>query len=296
MKNALRGGVFICTKPLQILMCLPLKKSEEDEIFLCDYFNRSLEISKKISTSGVFIKSKWFKTKKQAIFAAAKLRPQKIYIDSDIGLSNLTYLAAAKLISPKTTFHVFEEGIGSYRDDIITSKAKRTIYKLLGAATIFGECTLTESIYLTDPHSHKDKIPKLKTKIEKIPSSIVETIDKNREALEEVFSIKSIRLHQDSDQATLYLTDWNIEPKKIIDKLRSNKNAYIKPHPHTSKESMAELEKHQNIILLPSAPPAEIIAATLLKKHSLLNLIHRNSSAAHYLSKVKGINLINEAN
>lgn len=272
------------------MVCMILNKDQRDnQLFIVDLFNESEKVAESAELKNLFAQVSWFATKRQALSAAAAARPQTIFIDSDVGLQNYISLCAVKIQTPRTKIHVYEEGIGSYRTDLVPNPIKKMAFSILGVGRYFGGHFLTEKIHLFEPDSYRLKSQSPQKKTLKIDVNFSEWINKNKQLLVSIFSPGfTIRPQEYKTSATVYLSDWNID-WDLIQKHKNLNNFYIKLHPHIKKID-AKLIGYKQFI--PNSLPAEVAIAMLSEQFSQVTVLHRNSSCINYIS-TKKITIVN---
>jgi len=267
-------------------------KSTGNYLYVADHFFNSKKISESKELNKVFEKVKWFKTRNEAIYVAATKKPKTVYIDSDVGLNPLIRLCILKLRSKKTKIHVYEEGIGTYRTDLINNKIKKTIYNIVGAGCYFGGAFITDKIHVFNVDLYKKNIPFLSYKVISITPPFETWLKENKQKLINIFC-QGFKIEETTDTkiASLYLTDWSIDMKTVKEVPKSSR-LFLKPHPHIKKEVIDKLPNDRDIEIVPSEIPAEILINILLEKFSKVNVYHKNSSALTYLNDSRIISTI----
>ena len=279
-------NIYICTKPLQIMICMILCKNyDSDHLYVVDYFYDSQKISNSEELKKSFKTISWFKTKKEAIAATAVQHPDSIFIDSDVGVQNLITLCRLKIRSIRTEINVYEEGLGTYRTDIVTNKIKKKIFFIFGVGYYFGGCFLTKKIYVLDLNLYKERIPSLKQKAIAINIDFSIWLYENKSKLIKIFSpCFEIVSSGGADVAYLYLSDWNVD-MNFINKTKKLGNLFVKLHPHTKEEAC--FEGTDEYIIIPRSLPAEIAIISILEKFNMLTVYHKDSSCMRYLRHEK---------
>lgn len=259
-----------------------------------DYINNNLYVidafydSKRIAESKIleqtFSKIFWFKSKKDALHAATIQRPSTIFIDSDVGVKNLLDLCKFKIKSLRTEINVYEEGLGTYRNNFVNSNTRKMVLNLFGVGCYFGGCFLTKKIHVFEPEIYSQKIPSLKEKAVKISIDFSKWIHENKNELIAIFS-PGFKIWCSSNQNTahLYLSDWNIDANFIKNSLNLD-NFYIKLHPHIKN---AFTNDFKQLLFIPQSLPAEVALILLIEKFKTITVYHKNSSCMHYVSSTK---------
>jgi O-antigen/teichoic acid export membrane protein len=279
--------IFICTKPLQLIVCMIInKKNTDNHLYIVDSFYNSQEIADAQKLKKLFKKVSWFKSRHDALRAAANEKPSNIYIDSDVGFKTMIELCKLKIKSKITDIQVYEEGIGTYMADLFPSKIKRKLYTSLGLGCNFGGAFVTQKIHIFNPDLFKKNIPYLSKKAVGIEDSLVRWAAENKSDLIKIFSPGfKIENTLETKVANLYLTDWNAD-KKSIEEVSNLGKLFIKPHPHIKKEILDKIPKNKNIELIPSSLPAEIVIILFLEMYDKVRVYHNTSSCLMYCSEL----------
>lgn len=233
---------------------------------------------------------KFFSTRNIAIRYASRNKSENLYIDSDIGLKTQKELILFKIFNKNSSINVYEEGIGTYRNNIILSKFKKIAYKLTGSATTFGGSFFTSKIYVFDKNKYIKNNPNLSNKAIQIDKNFYTWIKENQRNLFELFPIAALDDNKKHNEcAYMYISDWNIN-QSIIDRISIHKNIYIKPHPHLQHNQIdIYIKKNKSIQWIDAHIPAELAILKLSIFYNKLFIIHNNSSAFHYMKDIKNI-------
>lgn len=241
-----------------------------------------------VTLNSIFKKVVLFETRRDALNAAASKVPEKIFIDSDIGLKPACDFIKLKLKSKNTQLCVYEEGIGTYRTDIIKNKLKKAIYHILGASDSFGGSPFTDRIYVFNAELYKSNHPEYSQKTIVIPVSLASWVVSNKHSLENVFGLVAVEEGSTAnDVVSLYLTGWQVDFNLIKNIPRENR-LYVKPHPHISGVALASLKEIKGIKLIPGQVPAELLIALLMEKFNKVQVYHHNSSSVYYMGQYFG--------
>lgn len=276
-------NIFICTKPLQIMVCMLINSNaKSNTLIIVDLFKDSDIVALEPKLKEHFKDVKHVSSRKQALLLCEQLKPSILFIDSDIGLVPLLRFLRLRFFSNATSIAVYEEGIGTYRKDIIKNPTQKILYKIIGAATHFGGSALTKYIYVYDLKKYIKAFPNSKEKALYIEKNLIEWIRENESDLIDIFSPNfNLDLTDKSPETNIYLSNWTLN-ESIIAQLSKNNRIYIKPHPHIKDSMKKSLASNQNIQFLPAQLPAEIIIIQASARFKKVNIYHHNSSALHY--------------
>lgn len=223
---------------------------------------------------------------RHAFISAAKLKPSAIYIDNDLGLKLYLYFSLTKIWSPKTKIFVYEEGIGTYRKDMVPIGLKSRIYKTFGVGCNFGGSVFTKNIFVFNKEKYNEAFPQLHQKTIQIKQSLPAWLKSNDHIVRQIFCKGYTPPLGSKDlDAYIYLTDWNIQSQTIsqFDNLR---NSFIKPHPHISDQEILKLSSESKSQWIPAYVPAEILIFDLASRYKNIYIKHNNSSAVDYTKSI----------
>lgn len=288
---------FIISKPLQLMVALSIAEQlnirTSSEYLIADEFLGAHDVADALnSMPGYQGRAKFFSQQTDAYRYAKTKKYKTLFIDSDVGLRKAMTLLLIKLRSFHTKLSVYEEGLGTYRNDLYdqTQQAIKTI----GAGTHFGGCALTSEIYVYDPLRYKTNFPKIKVAVRKIDKPLNEYVSSSFEFLNNIFdpnrTLDAIAHEQFTGRCAIYLASWNMDTSLLDELNRSNELLLIKPHPH-SKKTTEKLG--QKAIAINGGIPAEILIQSIADKFTDVCVYHHNSSANQYINinNVKFINI-----
>lgn len=290
-------NVYSATKPMQWLNVENLfieTKSDYNILVLISHFpNPELfgtEIKKMFPHWDEVIV---LKNRFQLSFFLLKIRPKKIYIDSDYGFKG--YLQT--LIFRGEVF-VYDEGLGTYYINTDTKKSswlKKTIFKLLGAADFVGNHYKTKGVYVYNKNYYKNKYPNYKGKIFSFPLEYLGFYKKNLNILLIFFKVKDIELLKlENCKIAIYATYHTIN-NDILNDLISNKNnfdfIFIKPHPHLLGKN-PNFKTNTPFPLILENILLEILIINLSLKNQL-TVYHESSTGCLYFKETENLKFVN---
>ena len=299
MRARTSGSAFLVTKPLQFLISQSilsqLALEEECTLLIVDGFSNSSEFSERVSQCDLGWRHvKWFATKKQAFNFLRKAKFSKVFVDSDVGFQNLMSLLNIRSKNQHLKIFVYEEGIGSYRDDLYKGFRKKVL-DFIGAGTNFGGCVLTSGIYLIEPEKFLKKFPNHFNRCKKIEKNVSEIIELNISKFTYLFGINdllcTIASNAMSEQCVIYFSSWQVDISTVERLLSDSDDKYIKLHPHL-KDQKLDFAGGEEFFCLPSNIPAEIIVPALCQVYEKVSIYHHNSSLELYVSKSTNVNIV----
>lgn len=234
-------AVFIVTKPLQIMIAMSIRDILSmyinPHLFLINQFINSYETYAKLIVTDRRWSSFTMHSNRAAAFAScAKMRPDILFIDSDISGRTFLKMLLVKLLNPHIKISVYEEGIGTYRTNLYPSSLRSYFARIIGIGTFFGGCIFTNDIWVYNPIEYSKTFPHARCSIHIIKPSLIDFITNNFKFLESIFCSQEIEelipIHSPYDNCLVYMSDWIID-YSIIERLRAfNGLKILKPHPH----------------------------------------------------------------
>jgi hypothetical protein len=279
-----RNYIFIAANPLQILMSASIIRQLElvknSVLIIHGGFTGAKEIVENFSIKNIVLdglKIIYLNQRKDAFSLINKSKPSGIFIDGDVGFKNFITLLYLKCFNKKLKINVFEEGVGTYRNDLYRG-TKKLIFRTIGIGSNFGGCKLTSCIYTTNPKRYKTIFPNNLAEVHLIKDGPATTILRDYDAWALIFNYKEIE-KINSNECNLYLTNWNFKSDSITDILKLQGDFYIKPHPRCNVAiSIPE------VVVLNTAAPAEMLIFDLAKKYNVVRVYHHGSSVEQYFS------------
>lgn len=287
-------NVFVCTKPLQIITAMILSKDKgAGFLYLVDSFSGAGSLLESSELKSWFLGVKIFDSRNIALLAARKLKPSAIFLDSDVGLKPYLIGLFVKLHLKETMIFVYEEGVGTYRKDIIKPRLKRRIYQLFGVGTFLGGSKLTSKCFVFDKDKYVSKFGVIKSRVENLPISIESFFDQHVEKILRIFQTEISLPERKSKKATIFLTGWNPDIYKINSSASDSltRDFFLKLHPHVKRIDLKSVNSAINI--LPTGVPGELVLLVLSSSYESLDVLHYGTSSEAYMSGLNNLNWIN---
>ncbi|NMM05998.1 hypothetical protein [Polaromonas sp.] len=284
----MKRRVFIVERPLQILIVFAILDQLEDDcvndILVANCFHGAAEVVSRfnnLSTSG--INYMLFGDYKKAFLFAEKNKYEEIFIHWDIGFRTSIRLNRLNFTTPRSKIYVFEEGAGTYRDDLYTGIKKR-IFSKIGVAINNGGHNKIDGIFLYSPEYYRLSVSKPAKSIVQINLNVSEVIEQNDEFLIAIFDgtnfIKKLKIEK-SIECVIYLSNWCFSPSDLDFIQNSKSTKILKLHPHIKID-------HTNIrsdfIVCPNGIPAELLISKLQTLYEKITIFHHGSSVARYVN------------
>jgi len=207
-----------------------------------------------------------------------KFKKIRLYIDADVGFRKYLTLLALKFFGHVESISVYEEGLGTYRDDLYSGLKKKFI-NAIGGGTNFGGCSLVKDIYVFVPNEYSERI-KSKCEVKKINSSISLLVKENINT----FSFDELVLKKFEENYTykicfVYLPSWDADTR-VLECLQ-NKNGLIiyKHHPHRRNK----IPPHLYDVEIDGGAPAEFVITKLLNYFDKIYVYHHGTSVERYI-------------
>lgn len=212
-----------------------------------------------------------------------------LFIDSDYGLKKGLWLSRIKT----KNIYVYEEGLGSYRNDLRSYKNGSRIIdfclRLLGVKEHFGGTKYVRGIYIYDHERFKKTVPNFKNKIYSFPYNFHSNLNVLKEHFHfQIDYINNIISNLPTNkELCIYLTSWNYN-KNIEKFFKENEYWIVKPHPHIKYDNF-DVNKFN--IVVKADIFIELFFNELLDKKITFVVYHENSSALQYFPNIKQIEL-----
>lgn len=273
-------AVYICSKPLQIMVALILAKPKEDSLYLVDWFSDASRIAVSPALGRRFSEVKIFSSRARAMLAAGKSRYEQVFIDSDIGFKTYFCMLFLKIAGCKL-IAVYEEGVGTYRNDLIFGWRKFFFLALRGSC-YFGQSPLVGRVLVFDSLRYQTLFPDSSNKVVKIPLLLQLWCERNVKLLKDVFAPGLVFDMPANTLVRIYLTDWNVD-LNLVERLAQEGELYVKPHPHIREALMLGYQKKcPGVKWIPASVPAELLFVLVLNAHNAAKVYHYGSSAVYY--------------
>jgi len=286
-------AVFVCTKPLQLMVAMILApKFADAELLLVDSFAGVEKVGGSAVLKKYFSTVSLFRTRQRALRAVLTKPYDKVFVDSDVGVRLQLTLLFLKAFRPRIRIAVYEEGIGTYRADMIPSGLKRLLYGMLGAGGYFGGSVFVNEVHCFEPERYKSIIGDTSHTVRGIDEDFLDWIQAHEEDLFLLFpGVEDLPLGC-SDTKVVFLTDWNVDTS-VIQFFESRSDVFVKPHPHIQAETLEDMKsRFPHSTWAPANVPAEILILYLLKQSGKVIVLHSNSSVAHYLRAMEAVKFI----
>lgn len=281
-------SVFVITKPLQLMVTMliidQLSINQSVDLVIVDSFGDAENVYfnlKKISKPRFYDSIHFYSNHSDAYRYINRSKHKFIYIDSDVGLKKYFSLLCLKTFKPFSKIIVYEEGVGSYRNNLYLSTIKKKIFKFFGVGAYFGGSIFTSSIYLFNPSLYIETVEFGKSKVKKINKSIGDLLKEQINLLHVIFKYKQIEKNIiKSKLCHIYLTSWkpNILFIRRFKEFAGDK--FIKPHPHLKRNLQCA-----DLIEINAGIPAEILMNDLSEKYTEIFVYHHGTSSMLYLDK-----------
>lgn len=280
---------FLATKPLQIMVSMAIRDQlqieEQSHLMVIPEFRDANLVVRRVRE----FDSRWltvseFSRKHDAIIQCVQGQYHRVFLDSDVGVRNAWTLRMLKAWSPSTRLCVFEEGIGTYRQDIY-SPARGMAVRALGGSTHFGGLPATNEVWVHRPDAYGSLFPRQADKVRVINSSLQSWIASNMSQLELIFLGGPLDdlLPQGSrrGRCAVYLTAWTWRPDAYEVVRAWGGLSVLKLHPHIQSDE-DELRSLFDLAL-PASIPAELVLLALARRFEEVAVFHHGTSTEQYI-------------
>lgn len=235
----------------------------------------------KLCSSSRWNKVFFVKNRIQSLIKAALLRPKELYIDGDIGTRLALYLLMFRVLSGCKEIYVYEEGIGTYRNDIYPDGIKRKLFDFLCIATYFGGSWFCKGVYVYKPEKYIESHNLKKGfSVRKLPVLMWDYIEANYEYLCWLYDFDEASI-PNGDAVELYLSSYAAERKILDEYNNTNKSHFVKLHPHLKVNEY--YNEFPNLNFIGNSVPAELLIFKLSLNFEKVTVLHHGSSASVYM-------------
>lgn len=287
----MKRAAFIVSKPIQILVALNLAEQidglELVTLIIVDEFHGAEDVFNKFQDSSYFASNTEFEfvvSKRAAFKKIAHSKIVSLFIDSDVGLKNYASLILLKGMRRNLTINVFEEGIGTYRDDLYLGWKKFALDSI-GAGTHFGGASVTKSIYVFDHSAYCDIFDKDSIKAKPIRGTVMAYLDRHSSELARVFSYRAPE-SSGANNCHVYLSSWRFSRRFFEDFGSAAGDLFVKPHPH-----IRSVPEWIYGTIVSATVPSELVINDLSSRYSSVNVYHHGSSSEFYIRR-KNVNFV----
>lgn len=279
-------AAFIVTKPLQLMIAMSLMDQlglkADSDILVVDAFASAEDVARRLRKYPGYGSVVFCEDHRKAYRIAQSRHYHHLYIDTDVGLYKYAQLAFIKALYREKIINVYEEGVGTYRNDLYRG-ARKYFLDLIGAGTYFGGCSLISKIYAYKLEEYNVKLNAPHNRVEEITKPLEQFIFENSAILNDVFNVgeleKVITSSMCYEECHVYLSGWNIDYSIMGELERLPGLKLFKPHPH-----IKNARKNEGFLSVPAYIPAEILFVNLLEKFKKINVYHHGTSASRYIN------------
>lgn len=275
---------FIATKPIQIITSMILAQQlacETASLSVVPNFADGLAVTDRLRRHGhEFASVSAARNRVLAIVGHGVRGAPRIFIDRDMGARTTATMRLVKAMRPQTRFALYEEGL-SLLDPSLEARP-RLIMERLGATPELGTGHLTEEVWTYSPDTLRLRLPS--KRIYKIDVSLAAFMEQERSRLVEVFwpsYVDDIR-GWGGERCCLYLSSWHVDQGALARLARSPGRSICKLHPHIRDQTLIDRGAVDQV--LSPAIPAELVVIALARAFEAVEVLHDNTSTAHYIS------------
>ena len=275
--------VFLISKLLQLMIALcivrKIKCVDKQVFIILDAFSGASSMANKmLSEFGGCQQTFFLGSRNNAFKFIAENKFKHLFVDSDVGVRNFFLLALLRFNNPDLAFHVYEEGVGTYRDDLYQG-LKKQILHMLGVGVFFGSCCFVKDIYVFDVDEYSSKISLNKKKVKRIEGNLSTFLRFNNNELKRLFTFKGVNFEGRAVNCCVYLTDWQICEDLIIKMADFDGDAFLKIHPH-----VRGVKSYKSVSIIESSIPAELVLMDLMLCYEKVFVFDHHSSVRRYIS------------
>lgn len=277
-------AAFLISKPLQLMIALCIvQQSEWDTkpaFVILDTFSGAGEVADRLLHEfDQFQSPVFFTYREAALNFLEKAKFDHLFIDSDVGVRSFLTLAAQKFSNPRLLIHVYEEGLGTYRNNLYVG-FKKKLFNLTGVGASFGGCRFVNSVYVFSAQEYIDNIPENGVKVNEIKGNLSKFIASNRDTLKRLFEFSGVNSGaKNNSHCAIYLSNWSMD-KEFISYFKLLKgDLFVKPHPH-----LRNCGEFDGVRAIGANVPAELVIGDLMEVYEFVRVFDNHSSVRRYVS------------
>jgi hypothetical protein len=278
--------VFITERPTQIITSLILIEqlglTKHTQIIAANRFTDAKSIINNLSRVSPEIEFLLTEDYDGAISAAQDQLPARLFMHWDVGFGTQRRLRKIAALNNNLPISIFEEGIGTYRQDIYT-QPKRAIFRFLNLPTNVGGSKYTGEIFVFDKNKYISTATKSPPSINQIAEQYADFLMKHEHQFLDIFSgTELIKRLSDSRKrlCTIYLSDWKFKESDLNSIPKDDTEFVVKLHPHCKDNPIL-----RSMEIAPRSLPAELLIISASKIFDRVNVYHKNSSAVIHIDK-----------
>lgn len=277
---------FLVSKPLQFFLASSIARdgvnATDRFLYVVNGFHGACEFFERLMPHEFGFEQKFFFEEwGEAYRHFSKGGVDQVFIDSDVGVNKFLTLMCLRFSAPDLRIAVYEEGIGTYRDDLY-SGLKRRLLSSCGVGVHFGGSSFVDEVWVTRPAAYVGQFGSKKP----VKLFSISYEDFSISGLGELFSGKKFLVSRGSAECIFYMTGWTIDYGLLDDlEQRSGVDIFVKLHPHIKDNSL----KLSNAKSLPPSLPAEFVISELAKAYDYVTVLHCGTSAEFYCQKYPNV-------
>lgn len=290
----MRPDVYICSKPLQFFNIknignLAGSSNRRILIVFPDFFEGNIFVDNIRRFDSYWDEIITIQTKADYYNYIKKHKINYLIVENDASVRMFAFMIIAKLRNQVKALYVFEEGIGTYRNDLHVGLDKlwRTL-TLIGAH--YGASPFCKHVILYEPEFYNNKFHSHKAI--SFSTKFIDGLKKHRTLFHKLCGDLPSNIDVHNQKILLYITNHSIDGEilsKMIQKKDNYDVMYIKPHPHIKKLDCIPdgIEIIRTNILM------EFILSDFLCKGNKLTIWHQAStSLIYFTNKVEEKNFV----
>jgi hypothetical protein len=276
--------IFVTERPTQIItaiaLCENLELSEEVQILVADRFKDASTIVGRFSESESRFSFRLVASYDEAIEIAGSELPAHIFIHWDMGFGTQRRLRSLRRRNKGNRISVFEEGVGTYRQDIYPP-IKKLIFRFLGFPVNIGGSRYISDIYVYDREKYLSNALVRPRDVNQIEPGLDGIVAARQAQFVSIFSAEElIESLEGSDRGvcTIYLSDFNFKDSDLKGLFPERGVRVLKLHPHCQARVL-----RNDILVAPTSLPAELLIMIASRIFNSVIVYHAGSSTAMYI-------------
>jgi hypothetical protein len=272
---------FVVERPIQIVtanaIINQLDIADRSDILISRGFYGARGVAARIGASGCLPGVAAFDDYRSAIEHATSGKYQEVFFHWDVGFGTNKFLYRARIKNPNLTFSLFEEGIGTYRQDIY-SGIKKALFRIYGLPINVGGSRFVSRIFVYNPKMYIEKATRRPGIVTKVETSIAEEIQSSWGLYSHIFDEQHFLDNLPASRGSycrIYLPNWQFDERKARSFFLQNTINIIKLHPRCT--DFLDIE---NALKAPPSIPAEMLISAAAMIYDRVFVLHSGSSTA----------------
>ncbi|MBK1796004.1 hypothetical protein JHL21_16045 [Devosia sp. WQ 349] len=280
-----RQIAFIVERPLQIVNAIAIgrqnKSLSESEILVADNFDSAIDVFNRLVVEFPEIRFSFHESYGQAIGSIVDKDLKELFVHWDVGFRTQPILRRIKHKVPGIVISVFEEGVGTYRQDIY-SGIKKKLFWVLQLPLNIGGSRFTDKAYVYSKNDYISNSYKVPAQVIEVERTVEGTISDSYLQWVSVFGAGNIIEEMEESgfsDGVVYLGNWDYLDGEADKYFSARSLNILKLHPYC-KARISSANAH----IAPKSVPAELLLHCASRLFDRVIVYHKGSSVERYIA------------